>query len=331
MTHRMRRFIILLICTTALFVRPAGAVGFQTTTVPDPPFAPLAVGIWYPSDVPAPAEPNALVHQALALNGSVSGHHLPLVIISHGKGGWLGGHADTAFALAEAGFVAVAVTHTGDNRFDETAPASRWMVDRPRHISRVIDYMLGHWSDHDRLDPKRIGIFGFSAGAYTALVSIGGVPDMAAAAAHCAADPSEFACTLGTSKGRHTARDWVHDPRIMAAVVVAPGFGFAFGGDALAHVTVPVQLWAASEDRNVPYRSNTAIVRRALPRPPDFHRVDGAGHFAFMQPCNPKLRLALPKIWEMVCVDPPGFDRARFHHQFNDAIVAFFLKSLSAP
>jgi predicted dienelactone hydrolase len=323
----MRPLLILLVCMTVLFVRSAGAVGFQTASIPDPPFAPLAVGIWYPSDAPAPTEPNTIVHQALAVNGSLSGTHLPLVIISHGKGGWLGGHADTALALAEAGFVAVAVTHTGDNRDDESAPAARWMVDRPRHIRRVIDYMLGRWPGHDQLDPRHIGMFGFSAGAYTALVSIGGVPDMGAATAHCAADPAEFACTLGVVSGRHTARDWVHDPRIMAAVVVAPGFGFAFGGDALAHVTIPVQLWAASGDRSVPYISNTAIVRRALPHPPEFHMVEGVGHFAFMPPCNPKLRMALPKIWEMICVDAPGFDRAAFHHQFNDAIVAFFTKS----
>jgi predicted dienelactone hydrolase len=316
----------------------AGAAGFQNATVPDPADQPLAVGIWYPSDAPVPPEPNSPFRQALSLDGAVSGSGLPLIVISHGAGGWLGGHADTALALAEAGFVVVAVTHTGNNREDDSYPASRWMIDQPRHISRVLDYMLSGWSGHDRIDASRIGIFGFSAGAYTGLVSIGGTPDLTKAAAHCAEDPDELVCQLGMTSDFDTptvatrpASAWVHDPRIRAAVLAAVGFGFAFDERGLAQVAVPIQLWAASEDRNVPYASNTEIVRRSLPMPPDFHMVEGAGHFAFLPPCNPALETALPKVWAMVCVDPPGFDRAAFHRAFNSEIVNFFKKQLSVP
>ena len=333
----MRVLATLFVGMFVLVAGKAGAVGFQDATVPDPADKPLAIGIWYPSDVPVPAQPNTPFRQALSLDGAVSGTGLPLVVISHGAGGWFGGHADTALALAEAGFVVVAVTHTGDNRDDETYPASRWMVDRPRHIARVLDYMLTEWSGHARIDASRIGIFGFSAGAYTALVAIGGRPDLGLAAAHCLADPQELVCQAGMVDDFATpaiaarpASIWMHDRRIKAAVIAAAGFGFAFDAKALAAVTVPIQLWAASQDERVPYASNTEIIRQALPRPPEFHMVQGAGHFAFLPPCNPELEAALPEIWKMVCVDPPGFDRAAFHSQFNAAVIEFFGKNLRA-
>jgi predicted dienelactone hydrolase len=51
----------------------------------------------------------------------------------------------------------------------------------------LIDYMLASWQHHEALDPFRVGMFGFSAGGFTALVAIGGTPDMSTVAPHCAA------------------------------------------------------------------------------------------------------------------------------------------------
>ena len=331
----MRILAALFVGALMLAAGGAGAVGFQSGTVPDPADKPLAIGIWYPSNGPVPSQPNTPFRQALSLDGAISGTRLPLVVISHGAGGWLGGHADMALALAEAGYVVVAVTHSGDNRDDETYPASRWMVDRPRHVARVLDYMLAGWSGHGRIDASRIGIFGFSAGAYTALVAIGGTPNLKTATAHCADNPAELVCQLGMTNDFTTpavatraASAWVHDRRIKAAVIAAVGFGFAFDAKGLAPVTIPVQLWAGSDDRRVPYASNTEIVRQSLPMPPDFHMVEGAGHFAFLPPCNPELETALPEVWAMVCVDAPGFDRLAFHRVFNKEIIDFFNKHL---
>lgn len=332
----MRILATMLSAVLLLAAGQAGAVGFQSATAPDPDDRPLAIGIWYPSDAAVPDRPNTPVRQALALDGAISGDGLPLVVISHGSSGWLGGHAGLAKALAEAGFVVVAVTHTGNNAEDNSYPAARRNQDRPRHISRVLDFMLAGWPGHDRLDPSRIGIFGFSAGGFTALVAIGGTPDLRLLIQHCRQDPDEPACSLGEagnsdapgSAARRPAPVWVHDPRIRAAVIAAPGLGFAFDKAALAAVTVPVQLWTAADDAKVPDATNAEIIRAALPVPPDFHRVEGAGHYAFMAPCNPRLQALEPEIWAMVCVDAPGFDRAAFQRQLNSDIAAFFRTQL---
>ena len=44
----------------------------------------------------------------------------PLIIISHGRAGWFGGHHDTAAALADAGFVVAAINHPGDTSTDKS-------------------------------------------------------------------------------------------------------------------------------------------------------------------------------------------------------------------
>lgn len=333
----MRFVLVALSAMLLLAAGPAGAVGFQWATAPDPDDRPLAIGIWYPSDAPMPDHTNTPFQQALAVDAPIAGDRLPLVVISHGSAGWLGGHADVAKALAEAGFVVVAVTHTGNNGRDNSYPAARRNQDRPRHISRVLDYMLAAWPGHDRLDPSRIGIFGFSAGGFTALVAIGGTPNLALLIEHCREVPEEPACAVGETSGSGSAEApprrgpvWVHDSRIRAAVIASPGLGFAFDKDALARVTVPVQLWAAPGDTVVPEATNTALVRDALLSPPDYRRVEGAGHYAFVAPCDPGLEALKPEVWAMICVDPPGFDRVAFHRQLDDDVTTFFRAQLPA-
>jgi predicted dienelactone hydrolase len=190
---------------------------------------------------------------------------------------------------------------------------ARRMVDRPRHIARVLDYMLADWSGHGRLDPARIGIYGFSYGGFTALVAIGGTPDLRLLIQHCRQTPNEWVCKTGGPGVSDVPRPdelpspvFVHDSRIRAAVIAAPGLGFSFDKAALASVTVPVQLWNGAEDERVPVATNAAVIRQALPTPPDFHLVEGAGHCAFLQPCPPKLKALEPATWAMVCVDAPG-------------------------
>src|SRR5215471_2089891 len=154
---------ILMLVTT-----PALSAGFERITVPDPDGPPLEAGIWYPSDAPASSQRLGAYAQTVAVGGAVAGRSLPLVVMSHGTGGSFEGHYDTALALAEAGFVVAAVTHTADNYRDQSGSLledpRKASENRPRHIRALIDYLLTSWPQHDRLDPMRIGIFGFSAG-----------------------------------------------------------------------------------------------------------------------------------------------------------------------
>src|SRR6185312_7407647 len=70
----------------------------------------------------------------------------------------------------------------------------RGLSQRPGQLSATIDFMLTAWAGRTRLDPARIGVFGHSAGGYTALAAAGAAPDFARAAAFCRETPSEWGC-----------------------------------------------------------------------------------------------------------------------------------------
>jgi predicted dienelactone hydrolase len=308
------------------------AAGFQYGSAPDPDDKPIALGIWYPSDASASVQPLGLFTQQVAPYGSITGQALPLIVISHGTGGDASSHYDTALALADAGFVVVALNHTGDSAKDRAYSFTpRQFVDRSRHISRAIDFMLGGWEGRDRIDPARIGMFGHSAGGTTTLIAIGGTPDLTLVGKFCRDHPEAWDCQRVKERGASmpdpaTPPAWTHDPRIKAAAIAAPAIGYVFA-DGLGAATAPVQLWRAEMDRITPNAWNADIVATALPKPPDDHLVANAGHFAFLAPCSEALAKVVPEI----CQDPPGFDRAAFHQDFDKTLVEFFKAQLAPP
>jgi predicted dienelactone hydrolase len=291
--------------------------------VPDPEGVPLEVGIWYPSKSPALPQRLGLFEQTVADRGVVAGRNLPLIVISHGSGGSFEGHYDTALALADAGFVVAAVTHTGDNYRDHTL--SFRLENRPHHVMVMIDYMLASWRQRDTLDLSRIGMFGFSAGGFTALVAIGGTPDMGTVAPYCAAHPDEWSCRMRKERGINISANITgRDPRIVAAVIASPAVAYAFSAEALSRVAVPIQLWRGDSDEILPHPNYAQAIYDRLPVKPEYHVIPNAGHFAFLAPCTPPLAAVAPEI----CRDPTGFDRATFHREFNSAVVTFFKAKL---
>jgi predicted dienelactone hydrolase len=318
---------IALAAAAALFAGvapPAFSAGFQIVSIQDGNQPALQAGIWYPSSSQASPQPLGPRTQTVATDGVIAARKAPLVVISHGSGGSLQDHHDTAIALAEAGFIVVAPTHTGDNYLD---PSGFRRLDRPRHITVAIDYMLSSWPGHDAIDPERIGVYGFSAGGLGALVAIGGIPDAALVEAYCLKHPDEWACRKRREYPQTPSDEpmtLVHDPRIKAAVIAAPAVGYAFTVEGLAAVTAPIQLWQGDRDEILPQPRHGQIVYDNLPIKPEYHVVPNAGHFAFLALCPPELEKAVP----FICHDPEGFDRAAFHQQFNSSVVAFFKTNL---
>lgn len=285
---------------------PTAGFTLSRLTVPDGEEPAIEVGVWQPA-------------------GPQTGPR-PLIIISHGNGGDFRSHHGTAEALAEAGFIVAALTHTGDNWRDQSRATD--VVNRTRLLSVLIDYMLSQWDGRDGIDPDRIGAFGFSAGGLTVLAAAGGNPDLTRLIDHCRANPGFYDCRLVAAHSiafeRGEAPVWPHDTRIKALVVAAPALGFTLTREGLADVTHPVQLWQAGSDQILPSPYYAEPVRDALPRAPEYRRVEGAGHFDFMPPCSPPLAAAAP----MICAPTPGFDRAAFHLTFNREVVRFFSSSL---
>ena len=327
------RIVLLILLPTLLLPSALASVGFQQFSVPDPARTAISVAVWFPSagkNVPVPIGP---FQQSVVVDGPIVGTALSLVLISHGTQGSAASHYDTALALAEHGFVVAALTHTGDNYLDQSYAGNRKnLTDRPRQASVVLNYMLTVWDKHDRLDPARVGMFGFSLGGFTALVEAGGIPEPGRMRELCTTRPNAPECLFIRQRNGDQLSPgvfnsvWTHDQRVKAAVVAAPAVSYLFGPGSLNRVRIPVQLWRASNDGQVPDEWNTAVIRRELPVPPEEHVVTGAGHYAFLPPCSD----ALAKQASQICTDDPEFDRASFHREFNRQVVAFFRKALAS-
>ncbi|QOZ54060.1 alpha/beta fold hydrolase [Bradyrhizobium sp. CCBAU 53338] len=315
----IRAFAVAFLCLGS-FARAAGIQLLQS----DPA---LSGAIWYP----CAAEPTHVKLGRLAVSADfdlkgakdcpVTGTKLPLVIYSHGRGGFFGQQHDTAEALADAGFVVAAINHPGDTANDSSRrnTLSVW-ESRPADIVRLLDFVLKDWRDRAVIDPAKIGFFGFSLGGATGFVLMGTRPDFARVTGLCKE-------TTGACAELHngvTPPEPIRDARIRTAVIVDPAPGL-LTRENLAVVTLPFQFWRSQfGGPGVGDGSGTARVADGLPGNPEIHVVP-AGHYAFLAPCSAELAAAVPRI----CTDTPAsFDRAGFHREFNAAVVRFFGEQL---
>lgn len=317
----MKKFIPAVLLCLAMTI--AHAAGVKFVQIPADASGPaLKALVWTPcaeSPQEIPIGPYVLKGQR---DCPTVGEHLPLVVISHGHGGSLLGHHDLAETLADAGFVVAAINHPGDTFSDSTrAGEMSVFVERPTDIKRLIDYMLSAAPDAARIDPKRIGFFGFSRGGYTGLVLAGGNPDFLHADVPCP-DPKAPICEQ-IRRREITTGPMTHDARIKAFVLADPLNLFPTA-ESLKNVKAPIQLWASQFGGDGVLPRNAPALANTLPHRPDYHLVPNAAHFAFLAPCSATMKSDAPAI----CVDANGFDREAFHKQFDQMVLSFFQANL---
>ena len=310
----------------ACFTNPtAEAAGFRFIDIPADANGPALTGaVWSPCAEPPEGLEVRFVRIIATRNCPVAGERLPLIVISHGSGGWFGAHHDTAVMLADAGFVVAAVNHPGDSATDSSRSDSlSILIDRPADIRRVTDFMLDAWPEASKLDGNRIGLFGFSRGAYTGLIIAGGQFDIAGIAPLCPKDDINGMCEQ-IRKGEIPAQHPADDSRFKAAILADPEFGRAFTPERLKNVKIPIQLWSSSRGGDGVLPVDGATVDSSLPARPDYRVVPNSAHFAFMAPCSVVATAARPDI----CADADAFDRTAFHKEFNAAMLAFLRQHL---
>jgi predicted dienelactone hydrolase len=285
----------------------------------------LTGAVWYPC---AAAKGETDIGGAVILGTkdcAIVGDKLPLIVITHGRAGWFGGHHDTAAALADAGFVVAAINHPGDTSTDKSRVDDLSVfLGRPLDIKRLIDFMLGAWPDAGKIDRDRIGLFGFSMGGYTGLVVAGANPNLRKGLAGC--EGSKFRLCEQLRNNEIPVQSLAHDSRVKAAVIVDPGPSFFFPAENLRDVKIPLQLWSSDPKLSSKYDSGCCSlgIKDRLSSKPDFHLVTNAIHFSFLAPCSPDDLKELARI----CIDAPGFDRTAFHQDFHADVIGFLRKHL---
>jgi predicted dienelactone hydrolase len=304
-------------CLTATL---AQAAGMRPVDIPADANGPAIRGaIWYPCTEPAG---EVRLDIFTWKDCPLLGDRLPLIVVSHGKGGNFAGHHDTDEMLADAGYIVAAISHPGDSSYDRSRSDDlSAFIERPQDIKRLIDFMLGASPFSAAIDRERVGFFGFSRGGYTGLVLTGANPDWDKAAALCQHSASNLCVQI--IKKEYPAEPLTHDARIKAAVIADP-LAVVFTADSLAPVKVPVQLWASERGGDGVLPHEVAAVDANLAAKHEYRVVSNSGHFAFLPPCPAELAKAAPE----ACTDAPGFDRAAFHREFNAAVTEFFQEHL---
>lgn len=287
--------------------------------------------VWYPTrDAPRDTTLGLLpVRVAAGAAILPSAGRYPIVLISHGTSGSETGHLDLALALVRTGFVVLSVRHPGDNVFEHQALGTdAQFYGRSHHVVQALDQLLADPRWGPQLDARRIGFVGFSSGGYTGMTLLGARPDFRRLATYCRRHPGdENYCADGlrghvTLTGRYSAPR--PEPRIGAAVLMAPAISFLLDSASLARVRTPILLVRAERDDIVLEPDNVTRMRRMLPSAESARTIAGAGHYVFLAPCSP----ALAARAAFICTDPPGVDRSAVHATLNQQVVAFLRRRL---
>lgn len=309
----------------------------------------LRYTVWYPAPAGSretaltigPPEAQLFDVGRAALDAPVAGARLPTLLFSHGNGGsarmmgWLG------TALARAGYLVIAVDHPGNNGVDEmTLPGSvlSWLrADDLRAALGAVqaDPLLG-----PHVDPERLGVAGFSAGGYTALLAAGARPDLQRLLAFCQAHPDDGVCRPQQEAITHTMEariaaanssalsPWISHanesraiPGVRAVFLLAPAIVQAFAPEQLSSLRQPVSIVLGEADAVAPPQSNGHAMHAVMPGS-ELQRLPDVGHYDFLAACTPAGQQRLP---ELCTTSVP---KTQTHALAVDAALQFFAHSL---
>ena len=306
----------------------AYAVGHTEMTIIDAARANrvLPLQIWYPADEASWAAEPSFTFTALVLTAGITstvakndaalpaGDTYPLIIFSHGFGGFNIQSLSLMEHLASFGFVVVAPNHTGNTQADQSSLDPE--ADRLPDVAFTIDEMAaanlnGASSFFGHIDANNVGVAGHSYGGMTALFMAAGHGGLLA------------------------------DPRVKAIMPVAPSSASLTDAE-LQGITIPTLLMVGTLDG---LRPETARSYGLISSAPDLFRVDvtGANHTHFANVCDIGNVLiangigpeswaavgaaALVPIYESTCV-PPAFsidEATRLQNLFAAALFRTYL------
>ena len=313
-------------------------VGVRIYSIPySPTNSEIKAVLWYPTTSTPKIHKIGPFELNVAINSDIEGKNLPLVVISHGSLGSHLGHNDTAMYLAKRGYAVISLRHPQDNYegFSAGSSTTNW-INRPRHVTRVLDWLSTEADCKEHIDINKVAIIGHSAGGYTALALIGGIPDGNVIRKHCREHPDDdqFCAITNNTYTRtmqaassvfddnNTITGNLYDQRIKGAVLLAP-LGVLFKDKtSLSNISVPVLLYRAEKDTILHYPYHADTIRRNLPVHPQYVVVKNAGHYSFLAPF-PAERIQSVRA---PAKDPKGFNRVLFHEKMNKNIFDFLNK-----
>ena len=312
----------------------------------------VRVTVWYPAeagatesriDIGPPDKPLFIVGQVAADAPFIDARPRPVILFSHGFGGTARMMAWFGVPLARAGYVVVAVDHPGNNGVDKmTVPGAIMPWDRAQDLRAGLEAAEADPAIGAHIDPREVGVSGFSAGGFTALVSAGARVDMNRFVAFCRAHPTDGVCVPqkefavnfdDAQKAMAAAPELVAEqaragddhaiPGVRAAFAIAPAIVQGLPPEGLARIKVPVAIILGGADPVAQPETNGLVAAKAIPGA-ELKVLPGVGHYDFLSTCTPAGRAVVP-----VCLAKVSQDDS--HQAAIDMALAFFGRTLGKP
>ncbi|HEY5071233.1 MAG TPA: alpha/beta fold hydrolase [Caulobacteraceae bacterium] len=311
---------------TAALAAPVGERHLTTTdataALRDAQHRPLVrVTVWYPAaagaaeepiDIGPPGRPLFRVGAAAPDAAFPDGKARPVILFSHGFGGTARMMAWFGTALARAGYIVAAPDHPGNNGADKMTAAGAILTwDRAGDLAAALAAAKADPAIGPHLDPGRIGVAGFSAGGFTALVAVGAKVDMNRFVAFCRANPTdgvcapqkEFALTQEDARRALAAPEMAAEAAhagdhhaivgVRAAFAIAPAIVQGLTPEGLAKISAPVAIILGDADPLATPATNGLAAARAIPGA-ELKVLPGVGHYDFIADCTPAGVAAVP-------------------------------------
>jgi len=323
----------------------------------------MPITLVYPTPAKAQATRLGPFELDVALGAELSPGRHTLVVLSHGTGGSPLTDHTLAATLARAGFVVAQPLHRGDNYRDAKAggPAS-WQT-RPQEISEAIDAVAADPLWQGRVDTKRVGVHGMSAGGVSALSLAGAQWNMRSLIDHCNAhlDADIGFCLNGLGQDRLQAvkrraqfvlggltpnfmqpayLSALHgglskdgngerrpDTRIAAATVLVPVVA-PFTAESLQAINIPVGVVGVGQDQLLVPQFHSDYLLSQCTRCERLAHVPASGHFDWLSPWPDAIAQQVGALQMRGGYPTAGFSAAQRQNAF-DAIATFFQQRLA--
>ena len=325
---------LLFLCSSAI----ASGVGFTQVTLTDNPNRLLNTAIWYPargaSDTTLIGDNPAFIGTQVIKGADIQSGTFPVILLSHGyRGNWRNQNW-LATKLASRGYIVAAADHPGTTSFNHSPKqAAKWW-ERPRDVSRILDYLLSapQWKQSANAD--NVTAIGHSLGGWTVMQLAGARIVRQTFEANCLIYPNPRTCGLAEELGLDKVQDEeliqkdLSDPRIQRVVSLDLGLARSFSIVSLNDIQVPTLILAAGIDiGDLPQALESGYVAEHLPLNSRRYKVyENATHFSFIQSCKTGAIVMLNEEVPgdgIICKDGIGTSRDQLHQLFFNDIVRF--------